>query len=975
MADTTQTKILEVVVDNNKAVAAISEYNRLIDEQRQKQQQLAKDFKEGKISQSEYYKAMAQSKEETKAYSRQVQELSKEVQNNIKMDTEKAGSLRALRAELSNVTKAYDELSEEERKSAKGLELKAKIQDITTQLKNSEAETGRFYRNVGNYADSFVEAFTRMGGSAGGVVGPINNAKMALGALSKTPVIAILGALVTVIQKVIQNLKSSEATMNAVTVALAPLNAGSRLLTNIMQKLGEGIAVAVTKLTEWADKLGLVTEAMKTEQQLVKDEIALQLRERDILVENAESQLKVSQLRAQAADKSNYSARERVEILREAVAEEEKIAARELEVARERLRIQEEQAKLAANSKEDNDAIAQSRAEVLRAEQAYYDKTRELQAQIVEAENAQRTEMLAAITARLNAEKTLLEQELALTRKDSEERLELQKKAREAEYKIAVQSAKTSIKDKASLNQTLLLLEQAYLRDIENLDKDHQRALVDEQRKALQNRVDVYKEGSRDQLTAAVALKKYELETLARLEDESDAEFEARRIAAQKALANAEQALVSTTIEQARLTLENKVAELASGSLEQLQAEIELRKFELERIQRSEGESDEEFYARKLAAQEAYNAAKAQLDAAEVEAVRRKSEAENIARLEGESDEEFYARKLAAQEAYNAAKAQLDAAEVELTTQAVQLDAVMQEELETSEEFYARKLAAQKAYNDAVRALLDEETRQRLLALENQMNELADGSLAQMRAELELRKAELDSLHQMEEESDAAFYARKLAAQKAYNDSKKSLAAEELAIATDTAAAIGDLSGSIADMIMQVAGDNKKAAELSKKLALAQIAIETGVATAKGISSAMSVPFPANLAAIAATIATVLSGITSAIASVKSAKFATGGYVSGPGSGTSDSVPAMLSNGESVMNARSTAMFGPLLSSLNQAGGGIAFNPSSGGQREGYQFLAAAVAAGMKSVKLNVGVDEVTRVQNRVEQIKEISEL
>ena len=883
MADTTQTKILEVVVDNNKAVAAISEYNRLIDEQRQKQQQLAKDFKENKISQSEYYKAMAQSKEETKAYSRQVQELSKEVQNNIKMDKEKAGSLRGLRAALSNVTKAYDELSEEERKSAKGLELKAKIQDITTQLKNSEAETGRFYRNVGNYANGFVEAFTRMGGSMGKMQGPINMVKNGFNALSSTPIIVILGALVSIIQKVIQNLKSSEATMNAVTVALAPLNAGSRLLTNIMQKLGEGIAVVVTKLTEWADKLGLVTEAMKTEQQLVKDEIALQMRERDILVENAESQLKVSQLRAQAADKSNYSARERVEILREAVAEEEKIAARELEVARERLRIQEEQAKLAANSKEDNDAIAQSRAEVLRAEQAYYDKTRELQAQIVEAENAQRTEMLAAITARLNAEKTLLEQELALTRKDSEERLELQKKAREAEYKIAVQSAKTSIKDKTSLSQTLILLEQAYLRDIENLDKDHQRALVDEQRKALQNRVDVYKEGSAEQMAAAVALKKYELEALARLEDESEADYEARRIAAQKAYEEAEKQMTDAYIERARQALENKVNELAAGSLAQIKAEIELRKYELESLTQETGESDEAFYA--------------------------------------------------------------------------------------------RKLAAQKAYNDASRALLDEETRQRLLTLENQMNELAAGSLTQMRAELELRKAELDSLHQMEEESDADFYARKLAAQKAYNDSKKSLAAEELAIATDTAAAIGDLSGSIADMIMQVAGDNKKAAELSKKLALAQIAIETGVATAKGISSAMSVPFPANLAAIASTIATVLSGITSAIASVKSAKFATGGYVSGPGSGTSDSVPAMLSNGESVMNARSTAMFGPLLSSLNQAGGGIAFNPSSGGQREGYQFLAAAVAAGMKSVKLNVGVDEVTRVQDRVEQIKEISEL
>ena len=66
-------------------------------------------------------------------------------------------------------------------------------------------------------------------------------------------------------------------------------------------------------------------------------------------------------------------------------------------------------------------------------------------------------------------------------------------------------------------------------------------------------------------------------------------------------------------------------------------------------------------------------------------------------------------------------------------------------------------------------------------------------------------------------------------------------------------------------------------------------------------------------------------------------------------------------------------MFGPLLSSLNQAGGGVAFNPASGGQRQGYEFLAGAVAAGMKSVRLSVGVDEIARVQGRVKEIQDLS--
>ena len=45
---------------------------------------------------------------------------------------------------------------------------------------------------------------------------------------------------------------------------------------------------------------------------------------------------------------------------------------------------------------------------------------------------------------------------------------------------------------------------------------------------------------------------------------------------------------------------------------------------------------------------------------------------------------------------------------------------------------------------------------------------------------------------------------------------------------------------------------------------------------------------------------------------------ATGGYVYGEGTSTSDSIPTMLSNGEFVVNAKSASSFGPLLETINQ---------------------------------------------------------
>lgn len=53
------------------------------------------------------------------------------------------------------------------------------------------------------------------------------------------------------------------------------------------------------------------------------------------------------------------------------------------------------------------------------------------------------------------------------------------------------------------------------------------------------------------------------------------------------------------------------------------------------------------------------------------------------------------------------------------------------------------------------------------------------------------------------------------------------------------------------------------------------------------------------------------------------------GLVKGPGSGTSDSINARLSNGESVLTAKTTQLFGPILSVMNQIGGGRSFAPVS----------------------------------------------
>ena len=78
---------------------------------------------------------------------------------------------------------------------------------------------------------------------------------------------------------------------------------------------------------------------------------------------------------------------------------------------------------------------------------------------------------------------------------------------------------------------------------------------------------------------------------------------------------------------------------------------------------------------------------------------------------------------------------------------------------------------------------------------------------------------------------------------------------------------IAALVGGVIDVIGE---ESRAGVALSKALALAQLGISSAEAIGKGIAQSQSVPFPANLAAIAATVGSILSAIGSARAALQS---------------------------------------------------------------------------------------------------------
>lgn len=151
-------QILDIKVKYEDAIYGIIRYKEKIDQLKQSIKDLQQQEKDKTITTNEMKVQTEAINATIKEYRYNVRTLQKEIQNNVRTENEQEGSLKQLRAQLSNATKAYDEMSRAERESSKGQEMQEHIQDLIEELKEAEEATGRFQRSVGSYYDSMIKA-------------------------------------------------------------------------------------------------------------------------------------------------------------------------------------------------------------------------------------------------------------------------------------------------------------------------------------------------------------------------------------------------------------------------------------------------------------------------------------------------------------------------------------------------------------------------------------------------------------------------------------------------------------------------------------------------------------------------------------------------------------------------------------------------------------------------------------------------
>ena len=476
--------------------------------------------------------------------------------------------------------------------------------------------------------------------------------------------------------------------------------------------------------------------------------------------------------------------------------------------------------------------------------------------------------------------------------------------------------------------------------------------------------------------------KKIKAERLRLLEEEArhnadtSDEMKNKIAAARAAMYQAEEAYYTGTRRlQAQLrSAQDEIAREEAAKAKAAADEAKRRNEEAKR-RREERKRAEEQAAKEAAAQ-----AKAEADT--LAELQKQAEDMRIAAIKDADDKALQERMAAGNREIDALKAKyetdktLTAESREILDQIIiqkrqELDAQL-EQME-ADAFEAKKQAA------ADRAVEEQEfilnARKDALAAKTAEDEAGEIALEEERFQTQMAlmqlqvQQELDNLDLTEAEKQAIrdkYAAIEEQAEQAHEDNitniKKKGEEARLKAAQAQMKAQADLLGSLGDALMAFGEDNEKAAKAAKILNVGKVMMESGVALAQGIAQSQSVPFPANLAAMVATMAAININMATALKQVESAKFATGGIVPGTYD-AKDSVRASLSGGEMVLNpAQQKRLF-----EVANVGMSESFD---------YERMAAAVAVGVSEMPAPVlDYKEFTTFEDNVATVDELSRI
>lgn len=1027
MADDVTTKILEVQVNYGDALTKIAQYRIEIDKIKEKQKELKEQVKQGQITEAEYHKSMESSKQVMSQYSNAVSVLSKQISNQLKVEKEQDGSLVQLRAKLSNLTAEYDRLSKAEREGAKGSELKDKMNELTSEIKGLEEATQRYYRNVGNYPKTMAS----LGEQLDVYVGKLREMQQAH--QEGTPEFEAMAVKAESLRETLATASQEGGTsMNDLGDKISTLGMGFDAWTNILDKAGLKNKEVEQTMSQMMVVITAAGTALKIYNAFQKESAvyATALQVKTMLLNTSLGKYIASRVATTTAEAAGTVATGAastatsifnavlyanplvwlIGVIVAAVAaiyglvkafqfftsssEEQKKAleaeAKQLDALKTQL--EECRAMMEAYGKTSEEIANQSIIDAQRLHNEWYKHFEKIKELYDEDDEEYKAALESKNAAWADFQKAMTDGLIMLRKVQTEEReAERQEALGEYEYKRTlikeqaqqqIELAKTLLKfnkiNKAEYDALVADINKLQTRKIAEVDKaeaDANKKKADDAKKAAQERAKA----------AADAAKQAQEE-----EKKRNEEYEKEFQAAQDALTNIlkegldkQLQIEQLSYERSLKALQDKIAKYSSQSEYDIRMRQEIQT-QIEALTYAHEQRVSQF---QYAEVERRIKVEQELLQSKLEIIKKGTAEEMAIRLDALSKEEELSRQSIEKRVSEGQLTEEQGKQLllDLETKYQQQKAAIVEEYDQLE--YDRQ---RQELENKIASMENEQAERELRQMEGyEMDsqhyaEWRERNLAEMDEhqrnlllmQEEAAQQNLDNIiaqGQLQDETEAEFNARKIAAQQAVYEATKNTNAQIVANEQAKAQAVKAVTSSLTSMLDTLGENNKAFAKMSKIITLAQIAIDTGKALSAGIASASSMPFPANIAAIATTVATILANVATAISTVKSAKFAKGGKVKGPGTGTSDSIPAMLSNGEFVMTANATRMFEPVLMAMNNIGKGVPMQVvNSYREVEASVTLTNSFETAAKEIRPVVSVVEITEVADRVKMIESL---
>lgn len=394
--NTSTTIVIDVKLDDEGVAQRLAQVNKGINELKDSNRDLRKEIKAGNDENGENSKKLAEQEARLKTLKAEQSALSGQVAKATTANRKYGDSLKEMSAKLNDMRSQYQSLSKAERESDVGKTMLKNIQDLDAAMKGADASQGLFQRNVGDYANQIAKIsglFGSAGGAASSMAGQLGLVAKGFGALGATPVIALLTALVAIIQKVATAMKGSEEqTMKwrEVMAVFEPLinamkNGLTALAGILINTVGKAIDLATAglgKLAQAADWVGrqfgkdwglkAKTEEMRAQaaaqRELTAAENAYIIQKRQFGVESAKIDRDVADLRAKAVDKENYTNQQRLDFLKQALDMEKAKAEEEKRLAQQNLDNLKARAIQTENDAEMNDKLAEAEIAVINAD-------------------------------------------------------------------------------------------------------------------------------------------------------------------------------------------------------------------------------------------------------------------------------------------------------------------------------------------------------------------------------------------------------------------------------------------------------------------------------------------------------------------------------------------------------------------------------------------------------------------------------